>query len=251
MNELGRGVHDVGRGFRFLGAHPRLWGWVIAPAVLTALLLIALVIAALRFRAQAVTSITAHLPTWLEGVASWGLSLVLMTALAAGAVLVFVALAGLIAGPFCERLSEAVEQQLTGRASPPSSLAQLALELVTGIGHSLRRVAGAVLAALALLALSFLPVVGSVAAVVIGGWLAASGAAYDCYDAVLARRALSYRDKLGFLRAHRGRSLGLGAAVTGLLLVPGVNLIALGIGAVGATLAAHELAGGASAARGR
>lgn len=117
------------------------------------------------------------------------------------------------------------------------------IELVTGLGHSLRRLAGSLLGAVAMLALSFVPIVGSIAALAVGGWLAAGGAAYDCYDAVLARRALSYADKLGYLRAHRGRTLGLGAAVAGLLLVPGVNLVALGVGAVGATLAAHELAG--------
>ena len=40
-----------------------------------------------------------------------------------------------------------------------------------------------------------------------------------------------------YLARHRGRTLGLGATVAGMLLVPGLNLIALGIGAVGATLA--------------
>ena len=37
---------------------------------------------------------------------------------------------------------------------------------------------------------------------------------------------------------------GIGAAVAGLLLVPGVNLIALGVGTTGATLAALELEAG-------
>jgi hypothetical protein len=33
----------------------------------------------------------------------------------------------------------------------------------------------------------------------------------------------AYAAKLAYLRVHRGRSLGLGAAVAALLLVPGVN----------------------------
>jgi len=241
MTELGRGVHDVGRGFAFLNAHPRLWGWVIAPAAVSLVLLSVLVVVVLRLLDRVVTSVTVHLPSWLEGVAGWGLSILVVIALAVGALLVFVALAGAIAGPFCELLSEAVDVQLTGRAGPPFALGRFLAELAIGIGHALRRLVGSLIGAVLLFALSFVPVVGTIAAVGIGGWFAARGAAYDCYDAVLARHAMAYRDKLAFLSTHRSRTLGLGATVAGLLLVPGVNLVALGVGTVGATLAAHDL----------
>lgn len=234
-------MRDVGRGFAFLNAHPRLWSWVIAPAVVTLVLLVLLIAVASRILTHVVASLTAHLPSWLEGVASWGLSILVVTALAAGALFVFVAVAGLIAGPFCEMLSEAVDVQLTGREGPPFSRVRFIGELATGIGHSLRRLVVSVIGAIFLFALSFVPVVGTITAVVLGGWFAARAAAYDSYDAVLARRAMAYRDKLAFLRRHRSRTLGLGAAVAGLLLVPGVNLVALGVGAVGATLAANDL----------
>ena len=62
-------------------------------------------------------------------------------------------------------------------------------------------------------------------------------AAYDCYDAVLSRRDLPYEAKTAYLAARRGRTFGLGAAVAGMLLVPVLNLVALGVGAAGATLA--------------
>jgi CysZ protein len=252
MNELMRGVRDAGRGFAFLKAHPRLWRWVIAPAVVTLLLLIVLVVVASRLLTQVIAWLTAHLPSWLEGAASWGLSILVVIALAAGAMLAFVTLAGGIAGPFCELLSEAVEVELTGRDGSPFSLVRFLGDVALGIGHALRRLIVSVLGAMFLFALALVPVVGTIAAVVLGCWFAARAAAYDSYDAVLARRALAYRDKLAFLRMHRGRTLGLGAAVAGLLLVPGINLVALGVGAVGATLAAHDLdalgaAGGRSA----
>ena len=88
-----------------------------------------------------------------------------------------------------------------------------------------------------MVALGFVPVVGSVAAVAVAVWFAASAASYDCYDAVFGRRMMAYRDKIAYLARHRGRTLGLGLAVAGLLLVPGLNLIALGLGAAGATIA--------------
>jgi CysZ protein len=241
MTELGRGVRDVGRGFGFLNAHPRLWGWVIAPAAVTLILLIALIAGAWWLLTNAVASLTAHLPSWLDGVASRGLSIVIALVLAAGAWFVFFALSGVLAGPFCERLSEAIEVELTGHEGPPFAFGRFVVELATGIGHALRRLLASVFGAIFLVALSFVPVVGTIAAMVLGGWFAARAAAYDSYDAVLARRSLAYRDKLAYLRRYRGRTFGLGATVAGLLLVPGVNLVALGVGAVGATLAAHEL----------
>jgi uncharacterized protein involved in cysteine biosynthesis len=46
----------------------------------------------------------------------------------------------------------------------------------------------------------------------------------------------------GTLR-HRQRTVGLGATVAVMLLVPGLNLVALGLGAAGATVAAHAMEG--------
>ena len=245
MSELGRGMRDMGRGFAFLNEHPRLWGWVIAPAVITLLLVTALVVVASRLLTHVLASLTAHLPSWLAGAASRALAPLVVGALLAGALFVFVALAGLITGPFCERLSEAVDVQLTGHEGPPFSLPRFLWELAISIAHSLRRLIASVVGAIFLFALSFVPVVGTIAAIVLGGWFAARAAAYDSYDAVLARRALPYREKWAYLDMYRSRTLGLGATVAGLLLVPGVNLVALGVGAVGATLATHELAAAA------
>jgi len=240
MTEFAQGVRDVERGFAFLNECPRLWVWVIAPAAIT-LLLLTLLLAGLALVVHRVVGVlTVYLPSWLDGAVSWVVSLIVVIALAAGAMLVFVALAGMIAGPFCERLSEAVDDELLGGEGPPFTLGRFLLDLVVGVIHGLRRLVVAVLGVMLLLTLSWAPVVGTLAALAIGGWLAARGAAYDCYDAILARRALAYRHKLEYLRNHRGRTLGLGAVVAGLLLVPGVNLVALGVGTVGATLAVHD-----------
>lgn len=242
MKQLTRGLGDVGRGFSFLNAHPRLWGWVIAPALVTALILGALVVLASRMLDGIVTKLTGYLPSFLADVAGWGLSLLVIIGLVAGAILLFVSVAGAIAGPFCEMLSEAVEEKLTGKSSPPFSLPQFVVDAGKGIAHSLRRLITSLLAALLLVILSFIPLLGSLAALAIGGYFASRAAAYDSYDAILSRRSMSYAEKHAFLAQYSARSLGLGAAVAGMMLVPFVNLVALGVGAVGATLACHELA---------
>jgi len=154
---------------------------------------------------------------------------------------VFVSVIGMVAGPFNEMLSERVEQELTGTPGAPASLGSFARDALVGVGHALRRLALSLVYIALLFALNFVPVIGSAAAIGIGFYLAAKGTAYDCYDAVLARRNVAYADKLAFLARTRGRAFGLGAVVAALLFVPVVNLFVLGIGAVGATLAIHEM----------
>lgn len=241
MSELGTGVGDLGRGLRFLQANPALWRWVVAPAAVTLVLLVGSVVGVAYLAEPIVGWMTSYLPAWLERLGGWVLTAIVIIGLAIAGLLVFVSIAGMIAGPFNELLSEAVESRLTGRPGARFSLGELARGLVVGIVHGLRRLVVALIASALVVALGFLPVIGTAIAAVLGFWLAARATAYDCYDAVLSRRALSYRAKLAYLARHRGRSLGLGGAVAALLLVPGLNLIALGLGAAGATLAAHEL----------
>ncbi|HTE52297.1 MAG TPA: EI24 domain-containing protein [Kofleriaceae bacterium] len=242
MIEVLRGARDVGRGGKLLLAHPRLWIWVIAPAVITLLLVAAIIWGVVRLSDPAVAWVAARLPDFLAGWVSGLLRVVVIGGLALAGFVVFVSLAGVLAGPFCEILSERVEEQVTGRAAPGTSIAGFVRGLVTGLVHAVRRL----LVYLVGLALVFVlaaavPVIGAVVAAAVGAYLSATSAAYDCFDAVFARRLWPYRRKVEFLRVHRGRSLGLGGATAALLLVPGLNLLALGVGATGATLAALEL----------
>ncbi len=232
---------DIARGLAFLRTHPRLWGWVIAPAIATLVLLIGIIWGVSRLTTPLVERVTSWLPGFLQGIGGTVLWILVIAAMAVGAWLVFVALVGVVAGPFCELLSEAVEQKQTGRPSPKFALGSFLRDALNGIVHGLRRLLVALFCIGCLFALSVIPVIGTILAMVIGGWLAARGAAYDVYDGVLSRRGLAYRDKLAYLKQHRSRTFGLGLGVAGMLLVPGLNLIALGLGTTGATLAALEL----------
>lgn len=241
MQQLATGVRDVGRGLAVLKAHPSLWKWLIAPAIISLVLLIAAVVGILHVVDPLVGWLSAHLPSWLASAVGTLLRLVVLALLGTAALFVFTTVAGMIAGPFNELLSEHVEAVLTGRPAPPFSLREFLHGAFLGIVHGIRRLVAALISVVLVFVLGFVPVVGTIAAVLIGAWLAAGAASYDCYDAVLSRRAMAYRDKLAYLARHRGRTLGLGFAVAGMLLVPGLNLIALGIGAAGATVAAEAL----------
>ena len=242
MTGLLRGAGDVARGFRFLAANPRLWGWVAAPALITLVLIVAVVAGVLWLLAPVVASIAVLVPAWLEGWVSGLLRGLVVVGLSVAGFLVYVSVTGALAGPFCEMLSEAIEERVTGVAPPGFSPVQFVRGMLVGLAHAARRLFVLLFTFVLVFALgALIPVIGPLLAAAIGALLAARAAAYDCYDAVLSRRLLPYRDKVAYLARHRGRTLGLGAAVAGMLLVPVVNLVALGVGAAGATLAAIDL----------
>jgi len=240
MRDFTRGTGDLSRGLAAIRACPGAWKWLVAPALVTLLLIAAAIAGIAHVTDPLVRWVTDHLPSFLAGAAGALVEIILVAVLGLGALLIFTAVAGAIAGPFNERLSERIEAHLTGRPVPAFSLPGFLHELSLGIVHGIRRVIVALLGAIVVFAIGLVPVVGTIAALVLGFWFVARGAAYDCYDAVLARRAMAYRDKLAYLERHRARTLGLGATVAALLLVPGVNLVALGLGAAGATVAAHS-----------
>lgn len=244
MHEFATGVGDIGRGLAVLRAHPALWKWIIAPAIVSLLLLAAAVVGVLAAAGPVVGWATGHLPGWLAPTATRILTVLVVAALAAAALFLFTAVAGMIAGPFNEQLSEHVEAELTGRPPSPFSLREFSHGAVISVVHGIRRLIAALVGLALVVAVGFVPVIGTIAAIVLGAWFAGTAAAYDCYDAVFGRRAMAYRDKLAFLAGHRGRTLGLGLAVSGMLLVPGLNLIALGVGSAGATVAVHALGRG-------
>jgi CysZ protein len=242
MGQLVLGLGDLGRGWRFLTRNPALWGWVVAPALVTLVLVALTIWGAVTLADPAIAWTVGWLPGWLARWADELVRLLVIGALAIGGFVAFVSLAGVVAGPFCEALSEAVEERVTGQPAPKLTIGTLARGIALAVGHGLRRLAVALSTLALLFALgAFVPVVGAALAFIVGGYLAARAAAYDCYDAVLGRRLWSYDAKHAFLRRHRRRSLGLGAAVAGLMLVPFVNLVALGIGTVGATLAVFAI----------
>ncbi|HEY0194369.1 MAG TPA: EI24 domain-containing protein [Kofleriaceae bacterium] len=241
MEQLSTGLGDLSRGLAALRAHPRCWKYLIAPAVITAVLIVAIALGAQHASAPVESWLTLHLPRWLAGLTGGVMRLFIVVLVLVGSFVVFVPLAGLITGPFAEKLSDHLEVALTGRRSPPFRFGEFLHGVARAIGHGLRRVLASLAALVVIAIVGCVPVIGTIAALVATLWLTAHGAAYDCYDAVLGRRAYGYREKLRYLARHRGRTMGLGGSVALLLLVPVVNLFVLGVGAAGATVAALEL----------
>jgi CysZ protein len=237
--EFFKGAADVFRGAGVVMRHRALWPWVAAPAIVALFLLIA-IIAGLQ--------VAVHYGTaWVLGLLpeSWAILKLpvevsfFVLFLFAG-YFVFVATAALIAAPFNEMLSEAVERETLGLPPSPFSFWRFLRDLLLGVLHALRRAVIYLASMIGLFLIgSLVPIGGPMLALCLGFVVTARFAAYDGYDAVFARLGWRYQQKTEYLGQNRLRTLGLGATVSVLFLVPLLNLLALSWAAAGATLAFH------------
>jgi uncharacterized protein involved in cysteine biosynthesis len=234
IGELVRGAYDGVRGAAYLAARPRLWVWILAPMVLAGVILVATVGSVLGLLSAPIAGIAAYLPgSWADNV----LKLVAGVLLTIASFSIFISLAALIAAPFNEELSESIEERETGVPGPKFRIGRFLVDLVIGIAHAARRVlVYLVVMGLLLVVGIAVPVVGTTISMVLGAIATARFASYDAFDAVWARRRSKYRAKVEYLRTHRWRTLGMGGIVAVPLIVPGLNVIALAIGATAATL---------------
>lgn len=240
LGELLGGAYDGVRGALYLITRPRLWIYVLLPAVVAAVILIFAVGWTLTAISGPIAGFAAFLPgSWADNV----LTILAGVALTILSFTLLISIAAVIAGPFNEMLSEWIEEKETGTPGEKFRLGAFLRDLVVGLFHSIRRVAIYLVVMVALLVLGVaVPVVGSVIAAALGALATARFASYDAYDAVWSRRRLRYRDKIAYMREHRWRTFGLGAVVSVLLIVPGLNVVGLAIGATGATLRSIEIA---------
>lgn len=221
------GAWHVPAGIAFLLRRPRLWPLAALPAGLAAALLLVGIIGGVFAVPHVDAFLTGgqHAPSLtdaLETAALW-----IVTPLAGA--LTGLGLALLLAAPILERLSEAVERELQGRASPRGLAWEIGQAMRGGLYFAVRA-PGALLAA-------FVPFVGPFVAAFWGAHVLA----VQMTDAPLLRRGLAFPERRGWHREHRAESLGFGLAAVLTMAVPLANLLLAPSLAVGATRLVLEL----------
>jgi len=152
-----------------------------------------------------------------------------------GLVLVLV-LSSVVAAPFNDALSEAVELILTGESAPPFSFSRM----LADIARTLRLELLKVLVYLAVVGPMFIasfviPGVGQVISLV-GFALTAAYLGIDYVDWPAARRNWSVRDRVVFTRRELPAVAGFGTGVWMLLFIPLVNLFFMPAAVAGGTM---------------
>jgi CysZ protein len=145
-------------------------------------------------------------------------------------------LANIIAAPFNGFLAEKVEVVVRGQDDfPPFSGAELMAMVPRTLGREMRKLSYFLPRAIALLILSFIPVLNILAAplwLVFGVWMMA--VQYIDYPA--DNNKMSWDDMLAWLREKRWQSMSFGGITYLALLVPGLNIVMMPAAVAGATL---------------
>lgn len=242
LRRAAAGVGDLLRGFRLWVGSPRLMLLGAMPALLVAALALgALIVVVLALPALS-AGVTPFAGSWVE---PWrgavralaGAAIVVVTV--ALTVLTFTAVTLTVGDPFYERIARRTEERL-GHA-PPNRHDPVLAGLLRAVGDGLRLFAGGLLVAVLAVALGLIPIVGTVAGVVVsavlGGRLLAIELTAHAFDA----RGLGPRERRRVLATDRARSIGFGAATYLVFLVPFAAVAAMPAAVAGATMLARAV----------
>lgn len=245
VRELFGGAGLLGRGLGTWARAPRLMLLGAVPALIVAVVYtVGLVVLAVNSPAIADWA-TPFADEWDEPWRSTVRVSAALALVAAGVLLVvftFTAITLAVGDAFYERIWRDTEERLgDAPADPQAGFWRL---LWRGLVNAVRLVALSVAIGLGLFVVGLLPVVGTVAAAVLGaffgGWVLALELTGFAFDA----RGHALRDRRRMLGARRARTIGFGAAVYLLFLLPLGAVFVMPAAVVGATLLAREALGG-------
>lgn len=240
------GVLVFGRSLRLLCRRPLLLPWVLAPAVVTLLVYVAIVLVAIWTYAGAQEAFFAERDAWYwtwTG-ARWIAWLVFITLLVLLWLFTFVIVGSVVAEPFNDLLSQRVENILRPADRPGGGgLLAVATDLLRGLSHALLRAVLRIFVIVVLLPINLIPAVGTLVYSALMTYFMARSLAWDALDYSLSRRRLSFSGKRQFFKAHRESSLGLGLTSFLFLLVPPITLVVLPLMAIGGTILYCDIVG--------
>ena len=244
MRDLAAGVRYLGRGQRWAAGHGRWFGFGLLPALVT-FVLYAAALTALAFWADDIAAwATPFADGWDE---TWratlrGLFAVLLWVSALLlSVLTFTAVTLLIGDPFYEKLSEQVEESEGG--CPPGLDRPLWLELWTSLCDSLYVLWRALLFAVPLFFLGFIPVIGQTVVPALGFCVSGFFLTLELASVAMQRRGIPVRERLRILRTRKALAVGFGVPLVLMFLVPLVAVVLMPGAVAGAALLVRDLMG--------
>lgn len=223
------------RAFGFLAARPGLWWLVAAPFIINmGLFALFFWFSYTRF-GQWIRAMIPEGQGWAWQALLYLLVFLLIVFLLALEVYLFLLVGRIIAAPFLEILTLKVERALGVEQSEliPMGVWQGILRVLV---QEMKKLLIYLVLMLFLLALNFLPGVGSVFAAGLAFLVTCFFLAVDFMDYPLERRGLSLRAKLAFVGRMGLTGIGFGATVLTMGIVPLLNLALLPLAAVGGTL---------------
>ncbi|WP_042169992.1 EI24 domain-containing protein [Streptomyces sp. NBRC 110035] len=246
MRDLGVGFRYLLKGQRWVARHGRQYGFGLLPGLIALVLYAAALIALAVWGADFVGWATPFADDWAG---PWpglfrGLLTVLLFALGLLlSVLTFTAVTLLIGQPFYDSLSEKADRDVSPDGTAPESGLPLWRELWISGRDSLRIVVRALLWAVLLFALGFVPLAGQTVVPVIGFMVTGFFLTEELTAVALQRREVELRARLALLRGRKTLVWGFGTPLALAFLVPFVAVFLMPGAVAGATLMARDLLG--------
>ncbi|MGP4020154.1 EI24 domain-containing protein [Saccharopolyspora sp. 5N708] len=244
MSSFLSGIRTLGTGFGIMLRNPKLLLLGALPALISVVLLMGGLGTLIYFSGDLVTWLTPFADGWGD-FGRQALRILLGVALVGAAALLcsvsFIAITLLIGGPFYEHIAEKAEQQLGLDASDDG--AGLLRQVGRGVRDSLKLVGIVLIGAIVLFGIGLIPVVGQIAALVLGALFGAWVISLEMVGLVFQRRGLKLGDRHRTLRRHRAAVLGFGLPTYLLCLIPIAQLVVIPSAVVGGTLLAHRVLG--------
>ncbi|GAA1724857.1 EI24 domain-containing protein [Microcella frigidaquae] len=237
VRELLAGAALVPRGFALWRTRPGAMALGMVPALIAATL-IAVVLITLGLNVEALAqAITPFADGWAErdrGILRTLLALLLVAGAITATIYTFTTLTLLIGDPFYERIWRAAEEDLGGFTPSP-------LRFWRSVGDGVLLVLRALGYALTTWVIGLIPVVGSVAAAIVGPMLAGHLIARELTTRPFQARGIDLTGRGRLLRGSRSRELGFGIATQLVFLVPGGAIAVMPAAVAGATRLARDV----------
>ncbi|MFF3202091.1 EI24 domain-containing protein [Streptomyces sp. NPDC002962] len=246
MRDLGVGFTYLLKGQRWVARHGKQYGFGLVSGLITLVLYAAALVALAVWGEDFVGWSTPFADDWTSpwrGLFRGFLVVVLFALGLLLAVLTFTAVTLLIGQPFYESLSEKVDRDVSPDGTAPESGLPLWRELWISARDSLRILCRALLWAVLLFALGFVPVVGQTVVPVIGFFVTGFFLTEELVAVALQRRGVDLRARLALLRSRKTLIWGFGTPLGLAFLVPVVAVFLMPGAVAGATLLARELLG--------
>lgn len=237
FREFFTGVGTLLRGFRMWKSHTRLMALGLIPAFIAWSVLLAAIIPLLFWLGPLTDWMTPFADNWVapwQGLLRFGLGAVVLVATLALAAAVFTALTLTIGDPFYQRIWRGIERSLGEEPTGETGF-------WATVGEGVRLVALGLLVAMLTLIIGFIPVIGGVAASVVGVLLGGRLLARELTGRAFDARGLTGYSRSGMLRAGRARVIGFGVATQLCFLVPFGAIVTMPAAVAGSTLLAHDL----------
>lgn len=221
---------------------PEWWKYVVLPVLVSVVLFVAAASGAMALADDAVARLWEPPASgWLR--AAWHVTVFLTRVLLLGITLfVTVFLASIMAAPFNDMLTEAVEGEVGIRADLPFNWRDFLGDIGLAVAHTLLHLASYLVLSVFVLLLNLVPLLGSVASLCAGLFVTATVLSREFVDPALSRRRWTFSEKNRFYRENRPMMLGLGAGLAALFWVPLFNFFLIPIAAMAGTLAFARIA---------